>query len=89
MTFEALLRHGMISAKDLELFRYVESPAEAIAALKDRLAGELVRGTPAFAQTSTPGRGPEEAREGSRPDGDCHAPSDRIDADTIPDRVTR
>jgi hypothetical protein len=80
INFDALLRHGMIGAQDLELFRYVESPPEALAALKDRLSEEMAPVTPAFAKTSTPCCEPEEARGRSHPDADCHAPNDATEA---------
>ena len=88
INFDALLRYGMISAQDLELFRYVESPAEALAALKDRLTEEMAPVTPAFAKTCTPCSGSEEARGGGDL-GDCHAPNGCIDPGTSLDRRTR
>jgi uncharacterized protein (TIGR00730 family) len=54
INFEALARHGLISPQDLELFRYVESPAEAFEALREELGEELERVTPAFAKTVRP-----------------------------------
>ncbi len=74
VNFEALLRHGMISAQDLELFRYVESPEEALAVLKEGVREELGTITPAFAKTSTSCCGPEEALARSHSDADCHVP---------------
>jgi uncharacterized protein (TIGR00730 family) len=49
--FEALVRQGMISPDDLELFQYAESPTEAFASLKQRLSQELEPVTPAFARS--------------------------------------
>jgi uncharacterized protein (TIGR00730 family) len=74
INFEALLRHGVIGQEDLELIRYVESPAEALGILKQRLSEKMERATPAFAKTSTCCCGPEEALARSHPDADCHAP---------------
>jgi len=52
--FEALVRHGMIDRQDLDLFRYVDEPAAALALLQERLCptgeGEL----PEFAHSSSP-----------------------------------
>jgi uncharacterized protein (TIGR00730 family) len=53
INFEALVRHGMISSQDLDLFRFVESPAEALRALKEGLSAEMEDTTPAFAKTVT------------------------------------
>lgn len=33
--FDALVRHGMIAAKDLDLFRFVDTPADALACLME------------------------------------------------------
>lgn len=52
--FEALVRHGMIEPRDLELFRYAETPTEAFALLKEGLEEEVGRITPAFAKTVRP-----------------------------------
>src|SRR5690606_23925193 len=52
--FEALLRHGMIAERDLELFRYVDTPAVAFDVLKKWLVDELEHPHPAFAKTVTP-----------------------------------
>lgn len=53
INFEALVRHGMIDQQDLQLFRYVESPAEALEALKEALSDQLEPVTPAFAKCIT------------------------------------
>jgi uncharacterized protein (TIGR00730 family) len=37
VNFPALVRHGMIDAEDLELFRFVDTPEQALQALKDSL----------------------------------------------------
>lgn len=51
--FDALRRHGMIGEGDLTLFRYADSPEEALALLKERLAGEPEEEAPAFAPSRT------------------------------------
>jgi uncharacterized protein (TIGR00730 family) len=38
VNFDALVRHGMIDAADAALFRYVDTPEEAFAALRDSLS---------------------------------------------------
>lgn len=37
INFEALARHGLISPEDLALFRFVDSPEAALAAIQTRL----------------------------------------------------
>ena len=56
INFDALLRHGMVSAEDLKLFRYVDDPRNALAALQEALspAPEPDQNTPAFAPSRTP-----------------------------------
>ena len=58
LNFDALVRYGMIAAEDLQLFQYVESPAEALSALKAKLGDHMEPVTPAFAKTKTV-HGPE------------------------------
>jgi len=53
VNFPALVRHGMISQEDLELFHFVESPAEALTALQAGLKAEMEPVTPAFAKSIT------------------------------------
>lgn len=60
INFEALARHGMIASQDLDLFRYVETPSEAIKELRETLSSELEPVTPGFARTSTSCCGPDE-----------------------------
>ncbi len=79
INFDALLRHGMIGARDLELFRYVESPAEAFAVLKQSLSEASAWGTPAFAKTCTPWSASEGAHS-RRLDGDRQAPCEAPNA---------
>ena len=58
VNFDALVRYGMIGPHDLSLFRFADSPAEALEALQHGLAPELVVEAPAFARTrSTAGPG--------------------------------
>ncbi|RMG17557.1 MAG: TIGR00730 family Rossman fold protein [Planctomycetota bacterium] len=49
--FEALVRHGTISASDLELFRWVDSPREALDLLRAALATERAGAGPYFAHS--------------------------------------
>jgi hypothetical protein len=51
--FQALARHGMISAEDLALFRVVDNPAEALDVLKQGLATGMEAVTPAIAKSVT------------------------------------
>jgi uncharacterized protein (TIGR00730 family) len=57
VNFPALVRHGMIQADDLTLFRFVDSPAEALGVLKQGLAITMEGTTPAIAKSA--GRGHE------------------------------
>ena len=58
VNFGALVRHGMISAEDLALFRVVDTPAEALDVLQRGLATEMAAATPAIAKSVTRGREP-------------------------------
>ena len=51
LNFEALRRHGMIDAADLDLFQFADEPVAALEILKGRLAGEPVGASPAFAHS--------------------------------------
>ena len=51
--FEALVRHGMIDREDIELFRYADDPATALALLQAGIAAELEEATPAIAHSRT------------------------------------
>lgn len=51
INFPALLKHGMISERDLDLFRFVDTPAEAMQALREDLAPDLEEPTPTFAKS--------------------------------------
>ena len=46
INFDALVRHGTISASDLDLFRYADDPATAFGLLKDHLLTHLQPETP-------------------------------------------
>jgi len=56
INFPALVRHGMISESDLDLFRFVDTPEEAMQALKDGLVDDLDDLSPAFAHSIVRGR---------------------------------
>jgi len=49
INFEALVRHGMIDPKDLELFQFVDDPATALARLQAALGPEPAAAGPDFA----------------------------------------
>jgi uncharacterized protein (TIGR00730 family) len=51
INFKALLRHGVISAADLNLFAFVDEPAAALAYLQRVLALSAAEETPAFAHS--------------------------------------
>ena len=51
--FDALVRHGMIGQKDLDLFIRVDDPAAAFQVLKERLLLESEAESPAFAKSAT------------------------------------
>jgi len=53
INFEALVRHGMIDPKDLELFRYADDPASAFALLQSCLQPEPQGPSPCFARSRT------------------------------------
>jgi uncharacterized protein (TIGR00730 family) len=53
INFEALVRHGMIERKDLELFQYADDPAQALALLQSALPSEPERSSPGFAHSRT------------------------------------
>jgi uncharacterized protein (TIGR00730 family) len=71
LNFQALVRHGMINAEDLGLFRFVESPEEALAALKAGLSEKMERTSPAFAKTVR--RCCEPGKPCARHEADCNA----------------
>jgi uncharacterized protein (TIGR00730 family) len=54
INFDALVRHGMISAEDLGLFQFADDPATAFALLQAGLAAEPAAATPAFAHSRIP-----------------------------------
>jgi uncharacterized protein (TIGR00730 family) len=51
INFEALLRHGMISRTDLELFTFADDPASALTLLQSAIEVRAEAKTPAFAQS--------------------------------------
>lgn len=54
LNFDALVRHGMIDAEDLQLFHYVDDPMTALRLLQEALAGQPEERCPAFASSCTP-----------------------------------
>jgi len=53
INFEALVRHGMIERKDLELFQYADDPATALALLQGTLQAGPDETNPCFAHSRT------------------------------------
>jgi uncharacterized protein (TIGR00730 family) len=53
INFDALVRHGVISPEDLQLFEYADSPAGALQSLQKRLSAGAAEATPAFAHSRT------------------------------------
>jgi predicted Rossmann-fold nucleotide-binding protein len=53
INFEALVRHGMIDPKDLELFKYADSPSDACALLQSLLQADTLQAGPSFARSRT------------------------------------
>jgi uncharacterized protein (TIGR00730 family) len=51
INFEALIRHGMISGEDLNLFTFVDDPETALRALQESIEADSQEKTPAFACT--------------------------------------
>ena len=54
INFDALVRHGMISEKDLGLFRFVDDTSTALQMLKDCLTDDHPTQTPDIATSRTP-----------------------------------
>ena len=55
INFDALVKHGMIDAGDLELFVLADAPAEALALLQARLSADGDAACPSFAHSRTDG----------------------------------
>jgi uncharacterized protein (TIGR00730 family) len=53
LNLPALVRHGMISAEDLTLFKYADDPASALKLLLEALSATPVVSTPSFAKSVT------------------------------------
>ena len=51
INFKALLRHGMISSEDLQLFSFADDPNSAFAFLQQAIEVDAAGKTPAFAQS--------------------------------------
>jgi uncharacterized protein (TIGR00730 family) len=49
INFDALVRHGMISREDLQLFQFADTPASALAMLQARLIPDVGEPTPSVA----------------------------------------
>ena len=57
VNFDALVRHGTISAADLSLFQFADTPVEALALLQAALSTSHSGTTPAFAHSREGGTG--------------------------------
>ena len=53
INFEAMVRHRVIDRDDLELFRFVDDPAGALALLKSAIEAHMETDTPAIAHSRT------------------------------------
>ncbi|HVN33624.1 MAG TPA: TIGR00730 family Rossman fold protein [Casimicrobiaceae bacterium] len=53
VNFDALARHGMIDADDLQLFRYADDPATALSILQAELESATAEDMPAIAHSRT------------------------------------
>jgi hypothetical protein len=54
VNFQAMVRHGVIREQELALFRFVDTPAEALEVLKDGLTTRMEATTPAIAKSVIP-----------------------------------
>jgi uncharacterized protein (TIGR00730 family) len=54
INFDALVRHGMISPQDLELFKFTDDPETALRVLQEGLSAQPEETLPAFAHSCTP-----------------------------------
>jgi uncharacterized protein (TIGR00730 family) len=54
INFDALVRHGMISREDVDLFQYADDPASALRVLQAGWGAQPQVATPAFAHSRTP-----------------------------------
>ena len=57
VNFDALVRHGMISREDLNLFQYADDPPTALGILQAELADKKEEATPTLARSRTAARG--------------------------------
>jgi uncharacterized protein (TIGR00730 family) len=55
LNFEALVRHGMVSADDVALFQYVDAPGAALRLLQARAETDPLAATPDFAGSQSGG----------------------------------
>ncbi len=60
VNFDALVKHGMISAEDMNLFQFVDDPASAFEALREGLTHFYL--DPTVKQAVPPGDGPDIAK---------------------------
>ncbi len=72
VNFPALVRHGMISTEDLDLYRLVDSPAAAMEVLREVIVPEAETAGPAVAKSITPA----DPTRIPRPESDRGTPTD-------------
>ena len=53
ISFDALVRHGMIDPADLTLFKFADDPADALALLQTSIEAKRAEGAPAIAHSRT------------------------------------
>jgi hypothetical protein len=51
--FDALVRHGMVSREDLDLFRFADDPGSALEILQTGIEADLKQATPSIARSRT------------------------------------
>ena len=54
LNFDALVRHGTIATKDLQLFHFADDPESALRILKEGLPTQVESKSPAIAKSKTP-----------------------------------
>jgi uncharacterized protein (TIGR00730 family) len=57
LNFDALVKHGVVSREDLDLFHFADDPESALAYLKERLSAETGASVPQFAHSRAPPEG--------------------------------
>jgi len=68
INFEALVRYGVISREDLDLFKFADDPDTALTLLKAGVSLEVEESSPAFAKSITTAKPSHRLQTGSRHD---------------------